>query len=273
MSRSGQLVLQKVIITYSPNVGRCSGVRQALAREVPLFSRKYPSVAIDIRPRKWPEPYLAGVYKDGSERTFSVNGLSAQAVWIRLHRLVSDANDYHLPFNGQTMHFSAQSVQGVWNPWLWSYERNEQGGRKAQLPRWDRPRLTEPEWNYYVDKYTTEKMSKEQVALQQAEDHGRTMLADNSKEVAERFATFVAPVMNTDLAHNVGVLKSQAAEAADDGLAFSPPQGASLGELRLFASPQHHQLGGDVVHALRRAEASKLEQWWAKRKESSKPPK
>lgn len=262
MSRNGELCLKKIIVSYSPSHGN-PATRQFLATYLPAFNRKYPEVQIDLRPRHWPESSITGVYRDGSERAYSIRNLSSMGINIRFHRLVNDANDTNDPFSAKHLHRQRRSVQGTWNPWLWNYEGPRT--RHQEPARWDR-KLTAKEWDYYIDQYTAQIKAEEETI---AERVGRyTDIPEaNTEEVQQRWKRYVMPRMQSDLEHNMDHWKRQHARGGQR------PAGAKMHEYSLFAVPDHSTLGQDAVDMLRRREAKHLEEWWQKRKEQLKPPR
>lgn len=261
MSRNGELCLKKIIFSYSPSMGS-PGIRQFFALYLPGFNKKYPQVTIDIRPRFWPETSITGIFRDGSEKSYSVKYLSPMGINIRVHRLVNEGNDSSLPFSAAHLHFQRRSVQGVWNPWLWNFESGR--ARSGSVPRWNR-KLTEKEWHYYIDRYATEMKAEEQAIEERVQRY--TELPDaNTKEVQKRWKEFILPSVQTDLEHNLKYWKEQHAKGG------APPQKPTLEEYMLFSVPEHGVLGQDAVDLLRRREAQKVEEWWKKRGEQLKPP-
>jgi hypothetical protein len=260
MSRNGELALKRVVVSYGIN-GGVPGVRQALAREIPAFKRKYPTVEIDLRPREWPERAITGFFRDGSEKTFTVDKMSAQGIWIRMNRLAGSCNDHNVRFSAQHMHFQRRSVQGNWNPWLWSAEKNV---ARTEEPRWDR-QLTEDEWAFYVDKYSA-RMARDDAEIGEKASRLTDLPKQYTAEVAQRWAEHVTPALQTDVEHNLAHYKKQAAKGTF-------PKPVAMGEYRLFAVPDHTTMGHDLLSGLRKEESNRLEQWWTKRQEQLKPPK
>lgn len=260
MSRNGQLALQRIIVSYSTTKGS-PNTRQFLSTHLPVFKQKYPSVSIDIRPRMWPECGITGIYRDGSEKFFNTRGLSTMGIFIRCHRLVNECNDYDVPFTATHMHFQRKSVQGTWNPWLWMAERPY--SRKV-VPKWDR-KLSEKEWDYYVDKFSTNMVLEEEAVQSSVAKHSE-LPKRFSEEVAARWKEFVVPRLQTDIEHNLQSFKTD----FQKGVKRDPVR---LGQYRLFAVPDLNELGQDAVQTLRGNEIEKLETWWKKRKEQLKPPK
>jgi hypothetical protein len=261
MSRNGSLALKKLIISYSPSHG-APNVRQFLATHLPLFKSKYPSVAIDIRPRFWPENAITGVYQDGSEHALKTKDLSSMGIFVRCNRLVNTANDFDLPFNAAHVHLNRRSVQGTWNPWLWNGE--VKGKTRVESPKWDR-KLSEGEWDFFVDRYATQ-MQLEAEAVE-AKVAAKTALSkQNTEEVRRRWMEHVTPRMQTDLEQNISDVKQ---DYKRKGKKLSPVTDA---EYKLFAVPHMTTMGQDAVHAMRRHEKDQMETWWLKRKEQLKAP-
>lgn len=261
MSRNGVLCLQKVIFSYSPNMGS-PGVRQFFALYLPSFNQKYPEVEVEIRPRFWPETSVTGVYRDGSEKCYSVKYLSPMGIAIRLNKLVNEGNDSSLPFSAAHLHYQRRSVQGTWNPWLWLFE----GGRvrSNNVPSWDR-KLTEKEWDFFVDKYHKEMMSEENSINERVQRF--TQIPDEKTlEVQKRWKEFVFPSMQTDMEHNIKYWKEQHLKGG------AKPQKSTLDEYMLFAVPDNSSLGQDAIDILRRRETQKVEEWWRSRSDQLKAP-
>lgn len=260
MSRNNELCLKRLVIGYNTTRGH-AGIRQALAREIPLFSDKYPTVKIELRPRRQDQNFIAGVYRDGSEKCFDISNMSAQGIWHRIHRLVSTANDNSEYFSARTMHHTTRSVGGAWNPWLWTAERHvpRVGGTE-----WDR-KLSDSEWNYYVDKYS-DKMRKDEKDTQAIVDEHGALPKKYAEEVAERWKKNVTPHLQTDIEVNLAALKKAA-------LVEKYPAPPSLDEYELFSVPSLTDASQDTINAIRRVERSRQTRWWQKRREQLKPPK
>lgn len=262
MSRNGVLALERIIFPYSPNgTNGNPNIRQFFATHLPLFKSKFPEVLIDVRPRQYAEHSITGVYKDGSERAYNIAMLSSMGIWLRCHKLVNTANDFDLPFTKEHIHLNRRSVQGTWNPWLWTAEAK--GKSRTPPARWDR-KLSEAEWAYYVDKYSTQmRLEEEAVARRVANE--TEFSQEQTDALAKRWQTYVAPRLQTDVEANVAKLKADAKR----GIRPAPVQ---MREYRLFASPQVQELGRDALQAIRRKEMDHFESWWQKRKEQLKPP-
>jgi hypothetical protein len=260
MSRCGELALRRVVIEYNQVTGVGASMRQALAREVPAFKAKYPSVVIDIRPRDDGATRIAGVYRDGSTRAYNAHAFGAQGIGIRLHKLANTANDIEERFGAKHIHRRTSSVQGNWNPWLWIAERHH---NRIEQPSWDR-KLTEKEWDYYVDKYGAEMLGFEE-AVQKKLDNTESVHREHTQQVAQRWNKHVKPFMQTDVEENLMHSAKQAAK-----LKF--PEPVKFGEYSLFAMPDTNDLGIDAVQALRAKELKKEEQWWKARERQLKPP-
>lgn len=261
MSRNGELCLKKIIFSYSPSMGS-PGIRQFFALYLPLFSKKYPEVKIDIRPRFWPETSITGVYRDGSEKSLSVKYLSPMGINIRVNRLVNEGNDSSLPFSAAHQHFQRRSIQGVWNPWLWNFESSRV--RNPRIPKWNR-KLTGKEWDYYVDKYAHD-IKLEEESINERVRRYTEIPDDNTSQVQKRWKEFVLPSIQTDLEHNIKYWKEQHVKGG------SKPQKPTLDQYMLFSTPDHTALGQEAVDILRRKETEKVEEWWKQRSEHLKPP-
>nr|CCC50101.1 conserved hypothetical protein [Trypanosoma vivax Y486] len=182
-------------------------------------------------------------------------------IWLRINRLVNTANDYDKPFSASHLHFQRRSVQGTWNPWLWSYDSER---RRTPPTRWDR-KLSEEEWEYYVGQYSAQ-MKHEEEEIQQRLNKRTELPEQNTKEVQERWKKHVMPRLQTDMEFNLAHLKRQFAR----GMREERP--VTMGEYKLFSVPDHHEIGQDAVDTMRRREAKRMEEWWRKRKEQLKPP-
>eukprot|EP00796_Vickermania_ingenoplastis_P009357 gene9357-6580_t len=261
MSRNGELCLKKIIFSYSPSMGS-PGVRQFFALYLPAFHEKYPQVQIDIRSRFWPESYITGLYRDGSEKSYCVKYLSPMGINIRAHRLVNEANDSNLPFSASHLNFQRRSVQGTWNPWLWTYESSR--CRSSKVPHWDR-KLSENEWKYYVDRYTAE-MKTEEESINERVQRFTEIPDESTAEVQKRWKDYVVPSMQSDIEHNLQHWKDEHAKGAPS------PRQPTLEEYMLFSVPDHTSLGQDAVDMLRRREAQDVENWWKQRGEQLVPP-
>lgn len=262
MSRNGELCLQKVIVTYSPSNGN-PGMRQFLDTYLPQFHRQYPQVKIDIRPRQWPEASITGVYRDGSEKAYSIRFLSSMGINVRFHRLVNEANDLNQPFAAAHVHLQRRSVQGTWNPYLWNYE-----GTRARLrapAQWDR-KLTDKEWDYYMQQYGAQ-MAAEEGTIADRVRRYTDIPAASTAEVQQRWQGHVLPRLQTDLEHNLAHWKKQHRAGA------GRPAPPTLNEYTLFSVPDHTTLGQDAIDMLRRRETQREEDWWRERKSQLKPPK
>jgi hypothetical protein len=260
MSRSGEVGLKRIILSYSPSRG-AHNTRQFLATHIELFKQRHPSVQISIRPRHWPERGITGIYRDGSEKFYNTAGLSTMGIFIRCHRLANEFNDYDLPFTTTHLHFQRKTVQGAWNPWLWMAERPY--SRKKPIP-WDR-KLTEEEWTYYVDKYSAQMKLEDEAVRHEVAKH--TELPQKfSDEAAEKWQKYVVPRLQTDIEHNIAAFKADFKKGVR-------PEPVRMGEYRLFAAPDVTQLGQDAVAALRGKEIERLDKWWLQRKQQLKPPK
>lgn len=261
MSRNGELCLKKIILSYSPSMG-CPGMRQFLALYLPTFNKKYPDVKIEIRTRFWPENSITGVYRDGSEKAYCIKYLSPMGINIRVNRLVNEGNDTSLPFSASHLHFQRRSVQGTWNPWLWNFESTRV--RSDSVPRWDR-KLTSSEWEYYINKYSTEMKAEENSIDEQVRRYS-DIPDQSTSEVQSRWKEFVLPSIQTDMEHNIKYWKDQHAKGGPK------PRKPTLQEYMLFSVPDHSSLGQDAIDILRRREAQRVEEWWKKRGEHLKPP-
>lgn len=259
MSRSGSLALQRLIFDYN-SIGPAHGLRHAFAREIPLFKQEFPSVVIEVRPRAKPAAVTA-VYRDGSERSFHLERLSSQAIYNRLHELVQDCNDRSHFFDNKNFHYQKRSVQGAWSPYLWLAERHES---RMPEPKWDR-KLSDREWDYYVDKYSN-RMQRFRADVRKVAERREEMPRKLTKELSERWSKFVTPHLQTDMEANLAAMKKSAAQG-------KAPDAVSWDEYRLFAAPDMTTTGEDTMRALRRKEMMKAELWWDKRKEQLKPPK
>lgn len=261
MSRNGELCLQKIIVTYSPNKGNPS-MRQFMATYLPEFHQQYPQVKIDIRPRHWPESSITGIYRDGSERAYTIRYLSSMGINVRFHRLVNEGNDYNHPFSASHLHLQRKSIQGAWNPYLWSYE----GSRvRRQAPaQWDR-KLTEEEWGYYIGQYSAQMKAEEETIANRVRRY--TEIPDaNTAEVQQRWKEHAMPRMQTDMEYNLDHWKKQHKRGAPR------PGPTTFQEYSLFSVPDHTTIGQDAVDMLRRRETQYVEDWWRQRKEQLKPP-
>lgn len=235
-------------------------MRQFMATHLPDLKAQYPSVEIDIRPRRWALPSVTGMYKDGSERAFQVRELSALAIFSRCQRLVSDANDVDIPFSLDSMHLQRRSIQGTWNPWLWRGDRPQP---KQIVPKWDR-KLGNKEWDYYIDKYSS-RMRADEDAIQAEVDSRTELFNEYTQEVQERWTQHVAPRLQSDMKSNLEKMKADIA-------AGIKPEPVNFNEYRLFSVPDHRELGITGSVAVRRKEIQHRHRWWAKRKEQLKPP-
>lgn len=262
MSRNGEICLRKVIVSYSPSHGD-PAVRQFLATYLPAFNQKYPNVKVDIRPRFWPESSITGVYRDGSEKAYCIRYLSSMGINVRFHRLVNEANDSNDAFNASHLHFQRRSIQGTWNPWLWTYETARV--RNAPLPHWGR-KLSPKEWDFYTDAYCAQMKAEEEAVAGRVARHTSIPEA-STKEVQDRWKEYVMPHMQTDMEYNVDHWKKQHARGA------TRPEAPSMSEYSLFSVPDHTTLGQDAVDMLRRREAQHVEEWWDRRQEQLKPPR
>ena len=260
MSRNGALSLKKIIITYNPRC-RNPAVRQFLGLYLPVCMRQFPSVEFDIRPRPWPEAAITGVFADGSEKAVSTRVVSSMSIWLKIHSLVRECNDYNVKFSQPYLHFHRRSVQGTWNPWLFMAERNTP---KKQPVRWDR-KLSEPEWTFFVKKFS-DQMKHEDKAVDTKVRELRGLPEQFTAEVSRRWEHHVAPNVQTDLDHNLAVIKKNFERGVKQ-----PP--VRMQEYQLFAMPMLDQLGGDALMAIRSKELQTIEKWWEKRKETLKPPK
>ncbi|KAG5471693.1 hypothetical protein LSCM4_03245 [Leishmania orientalis] len=261
MSRNGELCLQKIIVSYSPNKGN-PAMRQFMATYLPEFHRQYPQVKIDIRPRQWPESSITGVYRDGSEKAYSIRFLSSMGINVRFHRLVNEGNDYNHSFSASHLHMQRRSVQGVWNPYLWNYE----GTRARHRPpaQWNR-KLTEREWDYYIQQYGGQVKAEEETIADRVRRY--TDIPESStEEVQQRWKEHVMPRLQTDLEYNLSHWKKQHRAGA------GRPAPPTLNEYSLFSVPDHSSLGQDAIDMLRRREAQREEDWWRERKRQLKPP-
>lgn len=237
-------------------------MRQFFALHLPAFKQKYPSVVVDVRPRFWPETSITGVYRDGSEKSYSVKYLSPMGINVRVHRLVNEANDSSYPFSATHLHYQRRSVQGTWNPWLWSFEGAR--SRSKSVPKWDR-KLTEEEWDYYIDKYATQMKADEHSINERVKRH-TDIPDDSTREVQRKWKEFVLPSVQTDLEYNLKYWKQQHAQGS------SKPREPTMSEYMLFSVPDHATLGQDAVDLLRRREAQGVEEWWKQREKQLKPP-
>ncbi|CAJ1033029.1 putative Mitochondrial ribosomal protein L51 / S25 / CI-B8 domain containing protein [Leishmania utingensis] len=262
MSRNGELCLQKIIVSYSPNKGN-PAMRQFMATYLPEFYRQYPQVKIDIRPRQWPESSITGVYRDGSEKAYSICFLSSMGINVRFHRLVNEGNDYNHSFSASHLHMQRRSVQGVWNPYLWNYE----GTRTRHKPpaKWNR-KLTEREWDYYIQQYGAQMKAEEDTITDRVRRYTDIPEA-STEEVQQRWKEHVMPRLQTDLEYNLSHWKKQHLSGA------RRPSLPTLKEYSLFSVPDHSSLGQDAIDMLRRREAQREEEWWRERKGQLKPPK
>uniref|UniRef100_A0A7S1QP37 Large ribosomal subunit protein mL43 n=1 Tax=Neobodo designis TaxID=312471 RepID=A0A7S1QP37_NEODS len=261
MSRNGELMLKRVVIVYNQTEGVGHSMRQALAREVPLFKAKYPSVTIDIRPRDEGSPYIAGIYKDGSNRVFNTNFFGAGAIGVKLHRLVQQANEIDEGFGPKHLHRERSSVQGNWTPWLWTAERDEE---RVARPKWDR-KLTDAEWDHYVDAYGKEMLGFER-AVSERIAASEAVHRENTRTVQRRWQEHVKPYLQTDVEENLKALKLAAVKRGDAG---APVR---LGEYKLFEVPQPETAGDDIVRGLRAKEMRREVDWWKQRQQQLKPP-
>eukprot|EP00759_Apiculatamorpha_spiralis_P026226 PhF_6_TR29308/c0_g1_i3/m.42980/K17424/MRPL43; large subunit ribosomal protein L43 len=259
MSRNGSICLQRIVVNYGILSDK-SGIRQALARELPAFKRQYPSVGITLQPRVWPSNSMIGVYNDGSHLTLSITALSAQAILTKAHELVQTANDEVKYFKAQTLHTDRKSVQGGWNPWLWMMDAPVS---RQQVPRWDR-KLSEKEWDYYVRKYTASWKDEEQ-AIRNGVRRSSDLHNEYSEELTQRWKAHVEPQLPTDVETTVQEMKAQAAVG-------KRPQAPTYDEYMLFSMPDMRRQGKDAIMMLRRKQATELVQWWGKRKEQLKEP-
>ena len=260
MSRNGELMLKRVIISYNQTEGVGHSMRQALAREVPLFKAQYPSVVIDVRPREDGAAYMAGVYKDGSNRVYNTNLFGAGGIAIKLHQLVQQANDIDQSFANKHLHRERTSIQGNWTPWLWTAERDEE---RVQRPQWDR-KLSEKEWDHYVEAYGSEMLGFERAVAQRLEAR-ESVDRENTKTVQRRWQEHVKPYLQTDVEENLKQLKRAAAKGAG-------PAPVRLGEYKLFEVAQPSTAGDEIVRGLRAKELRREIDWWKSRQEQLKAP-
>lgn len=261
MSRSGELALKRIIVSYSPTNQASRNTRQFLATHLPAFQATYPSVQISIRPRHWPERGITGIFRDGSERFYNTANLSTMGMFLRCHKLANECNDYDLPFAASHVHFQRKTVQGAWNPWLWMAERPY---ARKQPAAWRRA-LTPDEWTYYVDKYSAQMQLEDEAVRHQVAKH-TALPAKHSEEAAAKWTRHVVPQLQTDVEHNVAAFKAAFAKGVK-------PDAVRMGEYRLFSAPQAAELGQDAVTALRGREIERLDNWWLQRKQQLKPPK
>lgn len=261
MSRKGQRALQRIAVEFNTMEGDgMEGLRHAFAREIPAFQSRYPDVAIEVRRRQRPEPWVTGFYRDGSEKVFNLQDLSAQAVALKFYRLANDSNDVQLQYRNTQVYRERHSAQGNWNPYLWMAERSE---ARVDAGNWDRE-LSEGEWEYYVQQFS-DQMEAHEGAVQGELAKRTDLPSRHTDEVKQRWGEHVAPHMQTDLEHNVAHFKKSAAKG-------QLPDPVRFGEYDLFTVPDNFQMGTDAVHALRTREAQALEKWWKSRKEQLKPP-
>lgn len=259
MSRNGELALRKIIFTYNPRV-QCVGMRQFFATHLPALKAEFPNVEMDLRPRRWTRATITGVYKDGSERAFSMDSLSPIAINSKCHRLAADANDLNVPFTLDTMHLQRRTVQGAWNPWLW---RGDRPKPKKLIGDWDR-KLTDREWDYYVDKYSA-RIRADERAIQKEVESRTSLHNEYTHEVQQRWAEHVAPRLQTDMQSNLAKMKADVAAGVK-------PAPVSFNEYRLFSVPDHSELGIQGSVAARRKEVEYRQRWWAERKAQLKSP-
>ena len=260
MSRNGELMLKRVVITYNQTEGVGHSMRQALAREVPLFKAKYPSVVIDIRPREDGAAHIAGIYKDGSNRVLNASLFGAGAIGIKLHKLVNHANEIDEGFGPKHLHRERSTVQGNWTPWLWTAERHEE---RVERPKWNR-KLSEQEWDHYVEAYGNEMLGFER----DVDEHiakTETLHRENTKLVQQRWQKHVRPFMQTDVEENLKYMKTQAVKG-------QAPTPVKLGEYKLFEVPQPEEAGPEIVRGLRAKELRREIDWWKSREKQLKPP-
>lgn len=258
--RLGHIALERIVLEYGTVQGTASpAVRHALAREIPQFKQLYPQVVIELRLRKTDaQSRLTGFYKDGSERAWNLEGLGAQGIWHRMHKLVNTANDDDVYFSPSSMMHVRSSVQGYWSPWLWLAERAEENTSTS----WDRT-LTESEWDYFVQRESN-RLAKRETAIQNRSSPDTHTTKGEEEKLRERWQKEMAPRIQSDLEANV-----QAFKKGSKGIQHKVTNET---DYRLFEIPDHAQLGRDAFAALRSKEHARIEQWWTERKEQLKPP-
>ena len=258
MSRGGQLCLRTLIIPYG-FLENSSGVRQALAREIPEFKRQFPQVNINLRPRVCPTRAMTGVYSDGSHCSVDISEKSAQAIISLMHQLVHTANDEVRYFKTDTVYYERKSVQGAWNPWLFIAERPVERHPK---PKWDR-KLSTQEWDHYVKRYSEQweedARDVDKLVRTESELHG-----EHIKELKRRWSTHMKEKTPSDLERQAQQLKTPT-----PGTKTTPP---TFDEYVMFSVPEMQRLGNDALCMLRTKQTKDLVEWWEKRRQQLKPP-
>ena len=272
-SLTGELALKKVIITYGVTSGVAS-MRQVLNHEIFTFQNEYPGVEISVRPRRTPHPSVTGIYRDGSERSFSLkqwhhrhsDNLGPGAITAKLYDLANDNNTTDQVYATSTQHQQRKSVQGTWNPWLWIAEGHESREKPALFKR----KLSDSEWDYYVDKYS-DKMRREEGEVSKQTKQRTEFFEAETSDVAARWGKYVAPSRQSDMEHNLAEMKKVSQKKAKDrpsGYGVVTPQ-----EYALFQHADHDKLATSALDTLKSRDVTDVVSWWAKRKEQLKPPK
>ena len=259
MSRCGSYCLKQIIIPYGL-FGDGSGIRQALAREIPDFKRSYPSIRISLRPRVRPENKLTAIYNDGSHCSIDISRKSSHSILSIMHELLHTANDEIKYFRNDSLHFSRESVQGPWNPYLFMGESHQP---KKDTALWDR-KLSDEEWEHYVQKYSSVWENDQKIVNDHASSQSK-LYAEESRQVKDRWKRHITQDMPTDMEDHANKLKKLAAKK-------TRPKKPSLAEYSLFSSPCYSKLGSDALSMLRSKQSSQLVQWWNKRREQLKSP-
>ncbi|KNH05652.1 hypothetical protein XU18_3320 [Perkinsela sp. CCAP 1560/4] len=259
MSRKGSYCLKELIFPYSM-FGDGSGIRQALAREIPNFKRQYPSVRISLRPRIYAENQVTGVYNDGSHSSIDIHRKSAQAILAIMHQLLHTANDEIRYFRNDTTHITPTSVQGSWSPYLFMAEKHVD---KKPRPKWDR-KLSEQEWKHYVSKYSAV-WEHDETEIRSLADSQSKLHAHETEKLRKEWQDNVCKKMPTDMEDHAEKLKSASAKKKRPG----PP---TIEEYSLFSTPDYQRIGNDAISILRSKQSSELVRWWNARKDQLKEP-
>ena len=259
MSRCGSYCLKQLIIPYGM-LHDGSGIRQALAREIPDFKRKYPSVRISLRPRIFAEKKITGIYNDGSQCSVDIHKKSAHAILSVMHQMLQTANDEIKYYQSDSLHFAKKSVQGAWSPYLFMAEtrRDDEKGL-----RWDR-KLSASEWDHYVRKFSAywEKDEKEVQVLAASKSK---MYAEETEDLRERWQEGISKQMPSDMQDHAEKLKASSSKKVR-------PKPPNTTEYDLFSSPNYERMGTDAISILRSKQSSQLVRWWNQRKQQLKDP-
>ena len=284
MLKNEPLALKTVIVTYGIATGS-SGIRQALANEIPLFRKMFPSVEVHVRCRRTPTMSITGVYRDGSERSFSLfqrafaysDKLSPGAIAEKLRCLASDTNMAELPFNKENLHQQRTSVQGTWNPWLWIAEGHE----LRKQPVFD-TKLTPTDWDHYVAEFSKD-MASEENAIYNAKQQVERAHRNNTVEIKRRWLNHAAKSRQTDMEYNLKQMKkassttlprySDQEKTSNEFHTGEETKGiVSNHENSLFHTPDYDRIAAELKDRLRGRDIANVSKWWEERKNHLKPP-